>query len=482
MNLVRELEGLDRVPWGRYGCVEIPAVLHALSSADADRSDEAVEELYGLLLDQEAATAATVQVVPFIARLAAAGFRTSGLLYLLGRIAAIENEVDIPPGAARDAVAEQLPLLLPLLEHSDVEVRQPAVWAVAHCRKPEASWEAMATRWAVEREPAVRADLLFGCVLLDPMATRPLVTEALRADQHDQVRIAALIAGLDAGLAWTRQSATAAVSLLPASDRIGRTPWLYDPFPEIIERLLARRELNNAIDLANAALNLTGPRHADARKEGLWGARLIGDQHPEVRVRLLPAMLPLVDDPETAVVGLVTRWRKHDSAVDQTLVDFASQEDPVAADRALALLISTDAPQAPSLLARYLPQRPRALAATSMSEAGGRIRYVRPMACDPTLLNAIRARLVEVDVSEEEAGHLLGLLGHWGPSARSALPELLTALPRFPLLVPGVLALVAIDTEADRAAAVEALQAAAHHTEGGPTATEAVHKLTGKGA
>ncbi len=41
-----------------------------------------------------------------------------------------------------------------------------------------------------------------------------------------------------------------------------------------------------------------------------------------------------------------------------------------------------------------------------------------------TLLDAVRARLAAGDVEEEEAGHLLGLLAHWGPAARSAVEAL----------------------------------------------------------
>jgi hypothetical protein len=476
MNARLQWEELDRVPWERYGVGELPDVLRALVSTDADRSEEALEELYGLLLDEETATTATVQAVPWIARLCVAGLRSSALLFLLGRVAAADDAEDLAPGGARDSVTAQLPLLLPLLSHEEAEVRQLAVWAVAQCRDPETSWAAMAARWEVEDEPSVRRDLLFGCALLDAVSTRHLVSTALTVGQPDEVRLAALIVLPDTGLPWIPELTTATVSLLPASDRIGRTPWLHDPFPELVERLVANGRLGDAIEVVTEALRVEGEGRADARREGVWGADKLGEHHPEVRLRLLPALLALVDDPGTAVERLVNAWRKEDNAVESALVQLASGADGVLADRALSVLISLDVPEATALLARHLPDRPRALAATVVSEAGGRIRYVRPLACDPALLQAVRARLVVEAVGDEEAGYLLGLLEHWGPQARSAIPELLTALPRFPRRTPAVLAAVATGGTEYHDQVVKALRAAVDRPEG-DAAADALRRI-----
>ncbi|MFI0999833.1 hypothetical protein ACIP10_35720 [Streptomyces galbus] len=123
---------------------ELTGVLRALASTDVDTSQEALEDLYGLLLDLgSTATPATVRAVPRIARLCAAGLRTSALLFFLGSVAASDQEKGIPPGAARASVTAQLPLLLPLLAHEEAEVRQLAVWAVAQCRSPENSGQGL---------------------------------------------------------------------------------------------------------------------------------------------------------------------------------------------------------------------------------------------------------------------------------------------------------------------------------------------------
>jgi hypothetical protein len=163
------------------------------------------------------------------------------------------------------------------------------------------------------------------------------------------------------------------------------------------------------------------------------------------------------------------------------LLDLASQEDAAVADRALLVMISMDAPEAPALLAQDLPRRPRAQVATEVSEAGGRIRYVHPIACQETLLNAVRTRLVAEDMTEQEASQLLGLLGHWGTAARAAIPELLAVLPRYPLRVPGTLARIAIEPGADHDAAVRALRAATSHTERGRAAAEVLRTLNEAG-
>ncbi|GHD53658.1 HEAT repeat domain-containing protein [Streptomyces galbus] len=468
---------LHRVPWERCGVGELPGVLRALASSDVDTSQEALEELYGLLLDLgSTVTPATIQAVPWIARLCAAGLRTSALLFFLGSVAASEEEKDIPSGTARASVSAQMPLLQPLLGHHDAEVRQLAVWAVAQCRSPENSWEALAACWEVEEEPSVRRDLLFGCVLLDALSARRLVATALTAGQPDEVRLAALVVVPDTGLPWTAELTAATVFLLPASGRIGQTPWLTDPFPALVERLVERGRPGDAMEVVTAALRAEGEDRADVRKEAVWGATTLGEHRPEVRLRLLPLLLALVDDPGTAADRLVSAWRKEDGAVARELVHLASGDDDVLADRALSVLIAADVPEATPLLARHLPDRPRALAATVVSEARGRIRYVRPLACDPALLEAVRARLVADGVGEEEAGYLLGLLAHWGPQAGTAIPELLAVLPRFPRQVPEVLAGVVAGAEGHREAVLDALQAAADR-QGGQAAAAALRRL-----
>jgi hypothetical protein len=80
MDLAHALEGLDTHPWAdithAYGSAEdLPALLRALVGDDADAADEAVSEVYGSVLHQGTVYAASAEVAPFLARVAAAGCR-----------------------------------------------------------------------------------------------------------------------------------------------------------------------------------------------------------------------------------------------------------------------------------------------------------------------------------------------------------------------------------------------------------------------
>lgn len=63
-----------------------------------------------------------------------AGRQVADVLMLLGGMAESEDEHGVAPGTVRAAVAGQLPLLLPLLDAAEPEVRRTAAWAVSHTR------------------------------------------------------------------------------------------------------------------------------------------------------------------------------------------------------------------------------------------------------------------------------------------------------------------------------------------------------------
>lgn len=50
----------------------------------------------------------------------------------------------------------------PLLGHEEAEARQLTVWAVAQCRNPGNSWEALAARWEVEEAVPVELRATMG--------------------------------------------------------------------------------------------------------------------------------------------------------------------------------------------------------------------------------------------------------------------------------------------------------------------------------
>ncbi|OMI84688.1 hypothetical protein BSZ07_35935 [Streptomyces sp. M1013] len=151
MDLMHPLDGLDARPWSSlshaYGSAEdIPGLLRDLTGADVDAADEALSELYGSVLHQGTVYAASAEAVPFLAELAAAGHRTADVLALLGGMAESEDEYGVAPGAVRAAVADRLPLLLPLLASPEPEVRRTAAWAVSHTRAAAIALPALCAR------------------------------------------------------------------------------------------------------------------------------------------------------------------------------------------------------------------------------------------------------------------------------------------------------------------------------------------------
>ncbi|MFF3656014.1 hypothetical protein [Streptomyces olivochromogenes] len=112
-------------------------------------------------------------MAPFLARIAVAGRRVADVLMLLGDMAESEDEHGVAPGTVRAAVAEQLPLLLPLLDAAEPEVRRTGVWALSHTRATALVLPALRSRWEEEAEPLVRAEILSGISRLDPPAGAP---------------------------------------------------------------------------------------------------------------------------------------------------------------------------------------------------------------------------------------------------------------------------------------------------------------------
>ncbi|NYV74293.1 hypothetical protein HW445_08215, partial [Streptomyces sp. UH6] len=97
MEIAHVLDGLDDRPWSAashaYGAADgLPDLLRALAGPDDAAADEALSELYGCVLHQGTVCAATVETVPFLARIAAAGHRTADVLALLGGMAESEDE------------------------------------------------------------------------------------------------------------------------------------------------------------------------------------------------------------------------------------------------------------------------------------------------------------------------------------------------------------------------------------------------------
>lgn len=188
------------------------------------------------------------------------------LLMLLGSIADTNDELDIPDGSARVTVANELPRLVRFLEYQDSEVRRQAAYAVAQCRRPEATLGSLLARWDVEREPVVRADLRFALALLDPQRAAPLIA-AVQSGEASTVRMAALFTGIYVGLPWTTESSDGMLALLRAGERLVGSSWidrLERPPQGLVEWLWTHGHADAAVELLTKAVNTDfGDHHID---------------------------------------------------------------------------------------------------------------------------------------------------------------------------------------------------------------------------
>ncbi|MFF8532328.1 HEAT repeat domain-containing protein [Streptomyces sp. NPDC015532] len=509
MDLADVFADLDRVAWPEvhhaYGPADdVPGQLRALTGENRESVAEAEQELWSSLVHQGSVYEATVVAVPFLARLAAAGVRRAELLGMLGSIAESTDERGPGrPGAARAAVVEQLPLMVPLLSDADPGVRQWAAWAVAQCRQaagPAAS-AALGRRWETEADPVVRADVLSACVRIDRAAAHHLCVAALAASEPSPVRVAGLLAAVRTGRPWDSELAAVVAALAPLQPHTSGSVSEGSPLWALAAGLYERGSVAEAIEVVVAALERAveatrvgvDPRPAVA--EATWAAESLALRSRTAPSRLLPAMLPLLDTAATAayVLEAVSQWGEPVPQAVPALVALAEGTSEVA-DLALAVLVSLGAPEASDLLARHLPQRPLALEAAS-ALASTR-RPPAPLPCTTPLLDAVRERLAAVTADITRGGrrgslltdglttvnepvHLAGLLAGWGRSARAAIPELLDVLPHRPSVAGRALAAVA-DAQLDPHV-ITALRTSA---EAGPrpgrvASATALHALTG---
>ncbi|QES50983.1 hypothetical protein DEJ50_27245 [Streptomyces venezuelae] len=482
------LHGLDDHPWHAtshaYGPAEdLPDLLRALASGEPDTVEAAVSELYGNVIHQGTVYAASVEAVPWLAALAAAGHATADLVRLLGDLAESEDEHGVePPGAVRAAVAAQLPLLLPLLDAEQAELRQSTAWTAGQTRAGAAAADALHRRWERESDPLVRAELLGALARLDPEPAAALARTVLGAEQPGELRMAAVFVLVDGGARWDSVLHDTVLALLP-----GR-PWVADrydldrqePLHDLAGALLHRDTAEDReAALALVAAALADPR-PEVRAEGVWAAGHACHLSRSAPARLAPVLVEAAGDPEAdgEVLGLLRKLGPWAAAAAPALAAGAAAEEGDLGDRMLAALIAVDPGQAAPLLARRFERSPRALEAAAGLEAPE--DGVFP--CHPELLDAVRARLAGPGLTGNEPWRLAHLLRGWGPQGAAALPELYAALPAFPGVFAGVIEAVCPDVPAARAEAADRLRVAAGtgDPEGRLAAGRALHGLTGE--
>ncbi|MEV5201476.1 hypothetical protein [Streptomyces sp. NPDC053720] len=487
MDLEPFLADVDAQPWAdlqhAYGsAADVPGHLRALAGESEEAASEAVSELYGSILHQGSVYGATARAVPYLARLAGAGCRTEDLLVLLGGIAeGGADDGDSDEAACRAAVVGELALILTTVDAEDPGLRRAAVWAAAMTGAVEQVLPVLHRCWNTETDPLVRAELLGAMAHLDPAGTAAAATTAIGADEPGEVRIAALLACVDGGLPWGPAQHGAMLSLLPVNGLVEDRLDLErnEPLQYVVEELLLRdtdADRDATFALLDAALRDADP---EVREEALWAAEtacLLSRSAPE---RLSGAVEALTADPADApaAYSLLAKLGVRAAAAAPVLVRLAAGAgDP--ADCALEALVAVAPDRAAPLLARDLGRRPRALRAACGFLIEGTADSAFPY--DSALLDAIRTRLGSAGPDADETVRLALLLGAWGSRASAALPELRSALPGSPKVVPKALAAICPPEHREETAELLAAAARTGPEEGRLDAAVAVRELTGE--
>jgi hypothetical protein len=227
------LEGLDEVPWERlshaYGSAgDVPGLLRDLRASDLAVCEQALTDLFASITHQGTRYPATAPAVPFLAELAAASDTPNrhDLLLLLAYAAVGTDWPSLPDGvdparfgdpsyapgcgpgrrqdevpwarAAYQAVSQEVPQLLGLVDDDDPRLRQASAYLVAWFpRHAAAGLGRLRARLGAEPDPNAAATMVVAVGLLagahGQVADAPLLAELLGAPEP-LVRWAAAIA------------------------------------------------------------------------------------------------------------------------------------------------------------------------------------------------------------------------------------------------------------------------------------------------
>jgi hypothetical protein len=462
------LSGLTDIPWASlrhaYGPADdVPGILRAIVDGDEETAKEAASELYGNIWHQGTVYQATAPAVPFLARLASAGYRTATLAGLLGCIAGSTDEAGIEPGSARAAVTAQAGLLLPLLAHPDAEVRAETAWAVAQCPDMPGLVQALRDQWASEASPDVRGKLVRAVSVADLAQGSLLAASVIASPGPGPSAGERLIAAwclVAARAPWTGSLREAATAWLGEGLDPAKSNWnTEEPFPGLLCDLAARGDLAAAVELAVSAIDQA--RDPGARKAAVWAAEKLAQDYRVPAAALAGVLARLAGDSVSglAALSLLGQLDPVPGTADAVFAVADRHGPDRTADEALACLLRQGDPRAPGLLARDLADRPFALRLTSDSFAGGQGKALA-IPFSQELLNAIRDLLAaqRFDLNwraglygDTPAGVLsrnglievLLVLESWGPAAAAAISEVTSLLPHMPLNVGRVLAAIA---------------------------------------
>ncbi|WP_086859237.1 MULTISPECIES: HEAT repeat domain-containing protein [Streptomyces] len=183
---------IEDVDWASlkhaYGAAtDVPGILGALRSADAEDRNGAFYDMYGSLCHQGSVYEATAAAVPFLVDiLLEPGYPDrQDLLSFLGDVC---HGGDTGHAAALAAMAMQVPRLTPLLRDGDSGVRFRVLWALSSAELREAADDV--ARLTADPEPSVRAGAWLALGEMDAGRLSADRGEADRGEADGAVRLA----------------------------------------------------------------------------------------------------------------------------------------------------------------------------------------------------------------------------------------------------------------------------------------------------
>jgi hypothetical protein len=415
------LDGLDDVAWGglthAYGSAEDTAeMLRQAASEDGEMAAEAVSDLHGSIFHQGTVYPATVAAVPFLALLAqCAPYRRDDFVWMLGMLADPRHAYGEAFPRTRAAVAEQGQIFVTLLDDNDARVREAAAYAAV---RADTTAEALWRQWAVESDPAVQASLTLALGEVDPGAAGAVLAD-VAAHGCPEVRVAAAVALLRAGLPWSDGTIAAVVD---AIDEGAKVAYSWARGADWYEELLVTPPTSVAVEILRQML---GSRNPKTRKAGIWAMGERCNAWRSAPAVFVPMVAPAVHDPDPDVRGEAIGALRRAGAVAgryaDVLASVAAGFPDVAGERGFTVEY-----QATATLLRL--GDPRWIEPVCEAAARGhQVRFLLGGArFSPTVLAAVRDRLV---ADPTRADVLAGALGQWGADAATAVPDLLTAMP-----------------------------------------------------
>lgn len=475
------LAGLDEIDWSAlshaYGSAEdIPDLLRRLAGAGsaankageaygidetddageaANDADEIIGDLWSSICHQGSVYSASVAAAPFLAQIAAAGVATVAALHLLGSIAQAADPREVGDAEpVRAAVAACFDLLAPLLESPDVDIRAAAIFVLAHSGPAERVRPLLVALWNAGADPALRTVVLHALIRVDSDLAADLASEVLDAGPENgesdaSLRVSAAYTWIHAGRGLNDRVLAAA--LAPVADNSpDLSTWSAEGelFDLIVGAMAEHHGVRTAADFLAMALIQAQDGPDAVAEQWLGAARNLVVAYRGAAEPLIEPITGLLSNPalNSPVFGLLSTIgpAAYSSQVREHLIALSEGSDAFA-DQALCHLFSFGDPLAPTLLARHLADRPRALGIAAGAAVGPEPGDIA-VPFDAGLLAAIGRRLAELADGAgqrapkgedlfasvrrtNEPNQLARILGGWGPAAASAATDLAGILP-----------------------------------------------------